>query len=96
MNFNLDQTSLVSCNGCSENDTSTLDVCLDWARNHHDVFDHEPYKDSREPDLHNSFSVSYGDSHILGIETSSMNARLMYGDRIIYTKHYFPSGIERF
>ena len=67
---------------------------LIFARDHHDIFDHEPNKPSTEPDIHNSFSLATG-PHILTIETSSMNARLMNGNETLFTKHYAPSHLER-
>jgi len=93
-NIDVDATATVSCNGCNKAETTTIDGALDFAREHHDIFDHEPHKLSDKPDIHNSFSLATG-PHILTIETSSMNARLMNGNETLFTKHYAPSHLER-
>lgn len=93
-NTDLDTTAIVSCNGCDRSATLTIDRSLDWARDHHDVFDHEPYKPSTAPDTHNIFSLTAGPV-ILSIEVSSMFARLMSEGNILYKKQYAPSNLER-
>lgn len=55
--IDLNAPALVSCIGCSKSETLTIDEALDFARNHHDIFDHEPNKPSTEPDIHNSFDL---------------------------------------
>lgn len=93
--IDLDATASVTCNGCNNlSEISTINGALDIAREHHDIFDHEPHKPSYESDIRNIFSLVTGPD-VLSIEVSSMNARLVHEGAILYIKHYAPSHLER-
>jgi len=83
----LTQPTHIQCSGCKKTLNSSLKGVMDWARVHHDKFDHPPYKPSTEPDIHFNFIARIG-GRTFEIQASAMFVRLFEGRELIHMERY--------